>query len=248
MTALPFAVVYLRHYAPPHIDGATAARGLELTRLAFSDQRVGLVARQLLAHRIMTLRIVLDVLALALLIRAPFDKCVRFYLGLFVGFAIVTFAFPFVDAAVAAYFDRRQLAYEFPRNVRYLDLFLAGALAVGVRGWRGSRPQAIGALAAAAVCAVIALGPGWLLTARLIAGRTRLSWRILNGRPDLESGAAQEAIRAVRALRDPSERVSGPVGLRQFDVPISWIARDITSLSYLRISRAARVGAGRLAG
>ena len=44
----------------------------------------------------MTLRIVLDVLALALLIRAPFDKCVRFYLGLFVGFTIVTFAFPFM--------------------------------------------------------------------------------------------------------------------------------------------------------
>lgn len=232
LTALPFAIVYLRHYTPAHIDAATATRALALTRLTFADLRVGLVARQLMAHRIMTLRIVLDGLAIVLLWRSPFDKCVRFYLGLCVGFAIMTFGFPVADSAVAAYLDRRQLAYELPRNVRYLDLLMAGALAVGVRGWRGSRPQALGAIAMAAVCASIALGPGWLLTARLIAGRTRLSWRILNGHPDLESGAAQEAIRAVRALRDPSARVSGPVGLRQFGVPIAWIARDITAQSY----------------
>ncbi len=67
---------------------------------------------------------------------------------------------------------------------------------------------------------------------RMLAGRTRLSWRILQGRPDYESGAAQEAIRAVTALRAPDQRVAGPTGLRQYGVPLAWLPRDVLSLAY----------------
>jgi hypothetical protein len=67
-----------------------------------------------------------------------------------------------------------------------------------------------------------------------MAGRGRLSWRILRDQPDARSGAAMEVIRAVQVLRVPGERVSGPVGLRQFDVPLAWVWKDVIALSYSR--------------
>jgi hypothetical protein len=67
----------------------------------------------------------------------------------------------------------------------------------------------------------------------MIAGRSRYGWRmVVMGRPDPESAAAQEVIRAMMALRSSDERVSGPIGLRQFGVPIAWTERDIAAQSY----------------
>src|SRR5262249_49426474 len=123
-------------------------------------------------------------------------------------------------------------APELTRNVRYLDLLTACGLAIGVRERRGPRTTAVAFASAAALCAVFALGPGWITTARMLAGRSRPSWRLLHRRPDAETAAAQEAIRAVGALRAPTERVAGPQGLREFGIPLAWIRRDLVTLAY----------------
>ena len=94
------------------------------------------------------------------------------------------------------------------------------------------RRQATVATAVGVVFATIAFGPGWFMTAKLIAGRTRFGWRVETGRPDRETAAAQEAIRAVQALRARSDRVAGPVGLRQFGVPLAWTDKDVAAQSY----------------
>jgi hypothetical protein len=120
------------------------------------------------------------------------------------------------------------------RGVRFLDLFTVGALALAVRDWRGGRRLGRAFVIAGTACALLSLGPGWFKTVWSMAGRGRLSWRILHGRPDASSGAAMEVIRALQALRADHELVSGPVGLRQFDVPIAWIWKDVIVLSYSR--------------
>jgi hypothetical protein len=208
------------------------ARALELVQGSFAHTRLGLVLRQLAIHRLTTLRILVDAFAIVLLVRGSLNRSTKFFLGLVAGYAIVSFVLPAIDSAVSSYFGRRQLEYEFVRNIRYLDLLAVLGVAVGVSTWRGSRTQARVAVWAGALCAVLAFGPGWFHTARMAAGRARLSWRLLNGQPDVESGAAQEAIRAVLALRAPTERVAGPMGLRQFDVPLAWTSRDVAAQSY----------------
>ena len=156
----------------------------------------------------------------------------RLFLGLFAGFLLVTFGVPFVDSSIAAHFGRRPFQIDMTRGIRYLDLFLAGALAVAVRDWSGSRLAGRKVIGVGAVLVILSFGSGWFNTAWAIAGRARLSWRILHGRSDTESRAAQEAIRAVQALRAGNERVLGPVGLREFDVPIGWVGKDLGPLAY----------------
>ena len=139
-----------------------------------------------------------------------------------------------MDGAVAGYLNRRPFEFEMARGVRFLDFFTIGALTLGVRDWHGSRRAARAFVIVAAACALLAFGPGWFTTLRSMAGRGRLSWRILRDQPDARSGAAMEVIRAVQVLRVPGERVSGPVGLRQFDVPLAWVWKDVIALSYSR--------------
>jgi len=233
VTMLPYALVYISHYTPAAtVDAAMNARALELVQGSFAHTRLGLVLRQLAIHRLTTLRILVDVFAVVLLVRGSMNRTTKFFLGLVAGYAIVSFALPAIDSAVAGYFGRRQLEYEFVRNIRYLDLLAVLGVAIGVSVWKGSRTQARVAVWAGALCAVLAFGPGWFHTARMAAGRSRLSWRILNGHPDVESASAQEAIRALVALRAPTERVAGPMGLRQFDVPLAWTSRDVAAQSY----------------
>ena len=38
-------------------------------------------------------------------------------------------------------------------------------------------------------------------------------------------------LQAIQALRRPDERVIGPVGLRQFDVPVGWVPKDAILLT-----------------
>jgi hypothetical protein len=234
LTMLPYAIVYLRHYGDaPTVDVETSRRALELIRGSFTHVREGLVVRELIAHRVETLRILLDAVAVVLLLRARPDRCVRFYVGVVVGFALVTLALPAFDAAAASFLDRRPLEYELVRSVRYLDFIVVAAICVGVGAWRGTARQARVATAVVCLCAIAALGTSWLKTARMMAGRSRFAWRmVVMGRPDPESAAAQEVIRAITALRSPDERVSGPIGLRQFGVPIAWTERDIAAQSY----------------
>lgn len=230
---IPYVLTFLSHYGEHRaLDPSIAARALALIRATFADLRPAVVARHVLMFRLVTLRLVLDAIAIILLLRSRFDSCVRFYLGIAAGFAIVTFGIPLVDGAVASYFGRRQIAYELTRAVRYLDLLLVCGLAVGVRGWRGTRAAAVTLATAGALCAVFAFGSGWIITARMLAGRSRADWRLLNARPDAETGAAQETIRAVQALRAPNERVAGPQGLREFGIPLAWIRRDMVTMGY----------------
>lgn len=229
----PYVLIFTTRYrGTVAIDPAIAARSLELVRATFADLSAGRVLRELVVHRVMTLRILLDAMAVALLVGHRVDRSMRFYLGILAGFAIVTFAVPAVDGAIANYLGRRPYEYEMIRNVRYLDVLVAAALGLGVCRWQGTLQRRRAWIAAGAVCAVLALGPGWFETVRAMAGRARLSWRILHGRSDAESGAAQEAIRAVQALRAGGERVSGPVGLRQFDVPLAFVPKDVIGLTY----------------
>ena len=233
VTMLPYAAVYVRHIgAAPDLDPATTRRALEIVRGSFDYVRLGTILRQVPVYRFVTFRILLDAFAALLLIRRRFDSCVRFYLGILAGFALVTFGIPAVDSALATYLDRRQFEYDLARNARFIDFLVAGALAVGVAGWRGTRRQARLAVAAGAVCAAVAFGPGWYDTAFFIASRTRAGWRMVGGHPDRDTAAAQEAIRAVHALRASSERVAGPVALRQYGIPIAWVAKDILTQSY----------------
>lgn len=229
----PYLFTFLGHYAEPRVlEPSIAARSLELVRATFATLRPGVVLGQVLWFRLVTLRLVLDAIAVVLLVRSRFDTCVRFYVGIAAGLALVTFGLPLVDGAVASYLGRRQILYELTRGVRYLDLLLVFGLAVGVRGWRGTRTTAAMLATAGAVCAVFAFGSGWISTARSLAGRTRADWRILNARPDAETRAAQETILAVRALRARNERVAGPHSLREFGIPLVWIRRDMLTMAY----------------
>ena len=229
----PYVVIYSARYGVSlDADPVITARAVELSRALFSDLAPGPVLRSILLHRLTSLRVLLDVLAVVLLLRHRFDRSLRFFLGCLAGFAIVTFAVPIVDGTIAIYLARRPYEYEMIRNVRYLDLMLAAAFALAVRDWHGSERWRRTVIAAGVVCAVLALGPGWYETARALAARGRASWRMVDGRPDAETRAAQEAIRAVQALRASSERVSGPVGLRQFFVPTAFTGKDIYGMSY----------------
>lgn len=229
----PYVLIFTTRYrGTVAIDPAIAARSLELVRATFAELSTGRVLRELLVHRVMSLRILLDALAVALLVRQRVDRSMRFYLGILAGFAIVTFAVPAADSAIANYLGRRPYEYEMIRNVRFMDVLVAAALGLAVSKWQGTPQRRRAWVAAGAICTVFALGPGWFETAWAMAGRARLSWRILHGRSDTESGAAQEAIRAMQALRASGERVSGPVGLRQFDVPLAFVPKDVIGLTY----------------
>ncbi len=230
---LPFVIVYATRYQQTvDVDPAIAARAIQIAGGFYPNNSVGIVLREVVEYRVTSLRVCLDILAFVLLFRRPFDTAMRFYVGLLTGFALVTFAVPIVDNAAAAYMGRRPYQLELLRSVRFMDMFLFGALALAVREWRGTRRAGLIAVGVASVCAVVALGPGWYDTMRAIAARGRLSWRILNGRSDRESNAAQEAIRAVVALRGARERVIGPVGLRQFDIPLACGWKDVGVLAY----------------
>ena len=230
---LPYIVVYsLRYQQTIDADPTIAARALQIARSEYGHLSPGLVLGELVRFRIRTMRVLLDGLALILLLRHRVDRSLRFYVGLGVGFLLVILAVPFVDNSIAEHLGRRPFQYEMVRGIRFVDLFLVGALALVVRDWRGSRRAGRWLVVAGALCAVLSFGSGWLHTVRVIGGRARLSWRILNGRPDAESGAAQEAIRAMQALHTADERVAGPVGLRQFDVPLAWAWEDLGPLSY----------------
>ena len=233
LAMLPFVITYATRYQQTvDVDPVIAARAIEIARGFYPDNSAGIVLRQLVEYRVTSLRVCLDVLALVLLFRRPFDTAMRFYVGLLTGFALVTFAVPIVDNAAAAYMGRRPYQLELLRSIRFMDMFLFGALALAARGWRGTRRAGLIAAGVASLCAVVALGPGWYDTVRGIAARGRLSWRIQSGHSDRESNAAQEAIRAVVALRGAGERVIGPVGLRQFDVPLACGWKDVGVLAY----------------
>jgi hypothetical protein len=230
---LPFVIIYTTRYQQTvDVDPAMAARSMQIASGFYADNSPARVLRQLVAYRVGSFRVCLDALALVLLCRRRFDTAMRFYVGLLVGFALVTFAVPIADDAVASYLGRRPYELELMRSIRFMDMFLVGALALAVRGWRGSRRTGLMVVGVASVCAIVALGSGWFDTVRAIAARSRLSWRILNGRSDRESNAAQEAIRAVSALRASDERVMGPVGLRQFDIPLACGWKDVGVLAY----------------
>jgi hypothetical protein len=216
------------------VDPSIATRTLELIRPMFRDLEPLRLLRDLLWFRVSSFRILLDGLALLVLVRRPFDRASRFYAGLALGFVLVTFGVPALDGVAAEYLHRRPFEFEMARGVRLIDLFDIGALALAVRDWRKGRRVSPAFVAAVMASVLVTLGPGWFKTVRSMAGRDRLSWRILNGRPDRSSGAAMEVIRALRALRGPDERVSGPVGLRQFDVPLAWLSKDVIALSYSR--------------
>jgi hypothetical protein len=234
-TMAPYVVVYATRYGQTvDTDPGVVARSLELVRPMFQDLEPARLLRDVATYRVTTLRVLLDVTALWLFVRRPFDRVSRFYLGLAAGFFIVTFGVPLVDGVVAAHLGRRPFEFEMARGVRFLDLLTIGALAVGIRDWQGSRRATRTLATVVTICALASFGPAWFVTLRSMAGRSRLSWRILFDRPDPPSRAAMEVIRAVAALRDPGERVSGPVGLRQFDIPLAWVWKDVISLSYSR--------------
>ncbi len=232
-TMSPYLVVYARHVgADRHLSAATAARAVALQQAYVARAADGRRFVQLIAFHLRTYRVLLDALVLVLLARCRVDRCFRLLLGAAAGLSFVTYGIPWIERLVGAHLHRALLEQELVSNVRYFDLLLAAALAVGIAGWSGTRRQRVTLVAIGAVCTVLIFGPGWFDTAWAMAGRSRLSWRILRGEPDRESRAAQEAIRAVKALQVPNGRVSGPVGLRQFGVPLAWIPRDVESLSY----------------
>ena len=233
LAMLPYILIYSERYASATgTDPIVAARARDITMLGYAHLQPGLVVRQLFEHRVATLRILLDVFALALLVRHGFDRPVRFLAGLAIGFAIVAFALPIVDVAIARELGRRPYQIEMIRAVRYLDLFVIGALAIAVRGWHGNPRRGRQLMAVGAVLATLALAPGWLTTARAVLGRARADWRLLQNQPDAPTAAAQEAIRAVQALRQSDERVAGPVGLRQYGIPVAWTWKDVLLLAY----------------
>jgi hypothetical protein len=230
---LPYIIVYAARFRHTvDVDPTVAARALQIVHNEFANINPGHVLRELLDYRVRSLRIFLDGLAVFLLFGHRLDRSMRFYIGLGAGLLLVVFGVPLVDNTITAHLGRRPFQFEIVRGLRFLDLFLVGALALAVRDWRGSRSAGRRLVLAGAVCAVFSFGPGWFRTTWAMAGRARLSWRILHGRSDAASGAAQEAIRAVHALRASDERVVGPVGLRQFDVPLGWVWKDIGPLSY----------------
>jgi hypothetical protein len=231
----PYIAVYAVRYGQTvDVDPGVVARSLDIITPIYEDLEPSRLLRDVLVYRVTTFRILLDITAVVLLMRRPFDRASRFYVGLVAGFLMVTFGVPAVDRAVSTYLNRRPFEFEMARGVRFLDLITIGALAVGIRDWQSGR-RAIRALAVAATtCAFLSFGSGWFVTLRSMAARSRLSWRILGGRPDANSRAAMEVIRAVQTLRTPGERVSGPVGLRQFDVPLAWVWKDVIALSYSR--------------
>jgi hypothetical protein len=234
VTMVPYIVVYVMRYRQTvDVDPAITARTLEIIRPIYSDLQPWRLLRDLLVYRVTSFRILLDAAALALLLaRRPFDQASRFYVGLAAGFLLVTFGIPAVDGVAAGYLDRRPFQFEMARGVRFLDLFTVGALALVMRDWRAGRRVGRAFVIGVTACALLSLGPGWFHTFWSMAGRGRLSWRILHGRPDAGSGAAMEVIRALQALRVGDARVSGPVGLREFDVPIAWVWKDVIALSY----------------
>lgn len=235
VTMLPYIIVYAARYQQAvDVDPAVTARAMQIVQGEFARFSPAHVLRDVFDHRVFTLRIFLDLLAAVLLFRHPLDRSRKFFFGLLAGCLLVSLGVPLADNAMAWYLGRRPFQYEIVRGIRFLDVFLVGALALGVRDWRGSRRTGQWLVIAASLCAALSFGSGWLLTARAIAGRARLSWRILNGRPDALSGAAQEAIRAAQALRGADDRMIGPVGLRQFDVPLGWVWKDVGVLSYSR--------------
>jgi hypothetical protein len=231
-TMLPYVIVYtLRYQRTVDADADVAAQAIQVVRNTSIQLEVPRVLQSLVMFRVQSLRILLDGLALVLLLRQRHDRTRRFYLGLALGFLLIVFVVPSIDGVIAAHFGRRPYETELVRNVRFLDLFLVGALALAVRErWPAGR-SGRALVAAGAVCAVLTFGPGWATTAHAMAGRARLSWRIQHGQPDAATRAAQEAVRAIQALRQAGERVAGPVGLRQFDVPTGWVTKDAILLT-----------------
>jgi hypothetical protein len=230
---LPYILIYTERYASATgSDPAVAARARDLALLGYAHLQPSAVVRQLFEHRVTSLRIFVDVFVLALVVRQGFDRQVRFLVGLAIGFVLVAFALPIIDLAIAQQTGRRPYQIEMVRAVRYLDLFVIGALAVAVRGWRGDTRGGRRRAAVGALLGILALAPGWLTTTRAVLGRARLDWRLLQNAPDAPTAAAQEAVRAVQALRQPGERVAGPVGLRQFGIPLAWTWKDVLLLAY----------------
>ena len=229
----PYVVVYSERYASgAGSNPEMAARVRDITLLGYVHLEPAHVLEQLVRHRVGTLRVGLDLLALTLLVWSGFNRSTRLLIGLFAGFVLLTFVLPIADGAIARELGRRPYQIEMVRAVRYLDLFVAGALAIAVRQWRGSPQRARLFVATGAVLTVLALGTGWATTTRAVLGRARLDWRLLHNRPDAASAAAQEAIRVVQAVHLPDERVAGPVGLRQYGVPLAWTWKDVLLLAY----------------
>src|SRR4051812_171417 len=231
-TMLPYVIVYtLRYQRTVDADPSISAQAIQIVRNTSTQLEVRGVLHSLMMFRLRSLRFLLDGLAIALLLRRRFDRPFRFYLGLAAGFLIVTIVVPLVDGTIAAHVGRRPYETELIRSLRLLDVFLIGALALAVRErWPAGRSGRVLA-AAGLVCAILTFGPGWATTIHAMAGRSRLSWRIVHGQPDRPTRAAQEAVRAIQALRRPDERVMGPVGLRQFDIPLGWVVKDAILLT-----------------
>lgn len=232
LVMLPYIVSYAATYAnAAGSDPGMAGRARDIIMPAYAHLQPNLVLGQIVEHRVTSFRVLLDGFALVLLMRGGFDRAMRFLAGLAIGFVLAVFVLPIADFVIAEASDRRPYQIELVRATRYLDLFVIGALAVVVRRWRGDARRGPQLVVAGAVFAALTFAPGWWTTTRAVLGRARLDWRLLHNQPDAPTAAAQEAIRAVQALRQPDERVAGPVGLRQYGIPLAWTWKDVSLLA-----------------
>ncbi|HEV7670169.1 MAG TPA: hypothetical protein VGS22_16750 [Thermoanaerobaculia bacterium] len=179
----------------------------------------------------------------------------RLFLGMLVGWGLVTFALPAFDWALAEKLGRQPFQFNLVRNLRYLDFWLLTTLALLARFFRrkpfpslalgaritagraavAARSHLSGAALIASVVAVLCYAPSVARTMSGVMSQVGTSRAILFGRWRAVPSARLEALWAVEAFRKDRETVSGARDLdffRQFRIPLAYTWKDPETLSY----------------
>jgi len=251
----PYALIYAGKYAGTVApDPALMARAVEITRqrLAPGFLDFGLFLQQVLGMLATRPRYWPALLAVIWLVsRSRHRRSVRVLVGMALGYFVVTFAIPAADLMTAASLGRLPFQVDLVRNIRYIDVFALAVLGLTLREIRAGRlprewPRALRrgmyalgrrtslrpGLATALTLLLLFYGASAAKSWRGLAGRCATNLAVLSGEPPADVADDLELVRALQSLRRPDEVVAGPLHLRQANIPLTYLYKDLGAFAY----------------